>query len=118
MEGSPGLVKNGLHRAVVSGTQRDCLLGTCASLRPSDPSTAAWAGKQPTEQLRQPHLLGSVDIEATSGHLLGFVLHEYHGSSKCFVGLLIIEVNESLPRQRTGQGAAGRDPCISFILSP
>ena len=64
-----------------------------------------------------PVCRGLVDVEAASRHLLGFVLREYHGCSKCFVGLLITEVSKSLPRQRTGQGAWGRDPSIALYLA-
>lgn len=39
-----------------------------------------------------------VDVEDTPGHWLGFVLCGYHRSSKCFVGLLIIEVSKHLPK--------------------
>lgn len=44
---------------------------------------------------------GLVGVNATSGHAVGFELHERHGSSECSVGLLITDVNENLLRKKT-----------------
>lgn len=119
--GSLGLMKYGLCRGAVSGTQRDCLLGTCARLRPSchpqGPGEARpGPRRQPAERLCQPVCRGLVDVEAASRHLLGFVLREYHSCSKCFVGLLITEVSKSLPGREPAR-ARGRDPSIALYLA-
>lgn len=69
----------------------------------------------PQSSFASPGYWGLVDVNATSGHAVGFALHKHHDSSKYSVGLLITDVNKNLLRKKTPPtDGSGGDPSMAL----